>query len=162
MPNHKLHTVTPAVKAAFLEALAETANVRRAAAQVGFSARIRSIHARRDPEFAARWDETMQTAVETVFEAEAIRRAVEGVEKGVYFQGQQVGVHREYSDTLLIFLLKGWRPERYKDRSEVMHAGSVALLKKLERIGTMTPEELAAFLQEAEAYTNGLAQEGRP
>jgi hypothetical protein len=34
----------------------------------------------------------------------------------------------------LIFLLKGWRPDRYKDRREVMQAGSLALLRTLEQV----------------------------
>jgi hypothetical protein len=160
MPNKKLHTITPAVKTAFLDALSETANVRQAATQVGFSATIFYRHARRDPAFADAWDQTMQQAVETVFEAEAIRRAVEGVERDVFFQGKRVGSVREYSDTLLIFLLKGWRPDRYKDRREVVHAGSLALLRKMEHIGKMSPEELATFLTEVESYVNGLEAEG--
>src|SRR5262252_6206849 len=100
MPNKKLHTITPAVKAKFLVALSETANVRRAAAAVGFSATIFYRHARQDPAFAQQWDETMQAAMETVLEPEAIRRAVEGVEQDVYYQGEKIGVERHYSDTL--------------------------------------------------------------
>ena len=37
------------------------------------------------------------------------------------YQGSQVGTVRRYSDTLLIFLLKGRRPEKFKDR--VAHGG---------------------------------------
>jgi len=162
VPNQKLHTITPAVKAQFLEALSETANVRRAAAQVGFTARVFYQHARRDPAFAAAWDETMQTAVETVFEAEAMRRAVEGVEQPVYYQGVKVGSRQEYSDTLLIFLLKGWKPERYRERHEVIHGGAIGLLRKMERIAQMTPNELQTFLQEVEGYVNTLEPESRP
>ena len=50
------------------------------------------------------------------FQEEAHRRAVQGIEKPVYQGGRLVGTVREYSDTLLIFLLKGLRPERYKER----------------------------------------------
>ena len=41
-------------------------------------------------------------------EAEARRRAVEGVRKPVFYQGVICGWVGEYSDTLLIFLLKGF------------------------------------------------------
>ena len=98
----------------------------------------------------------MQHAMDIVLEPEAIRRAVEGVEKAVYYQGEPVGTVREYSDTLLIFLLKGWKSDRYKERREVFHRGAVALLRQLERIGTMTPDQLQAFLLEVEAYVNRL------
>jgi hypothetical protein len=47
-------------------------------------------------------------------EDEAVRRAYEGVERPVFQGGKQVGVVREYSDTLLIFLLKALRPEKYR------------------------------------------------
>jgi hypothetical protein len=54
-----------------------------------------------------------------ILEAEAHRRAVEGVEKPVgWYKGRPGGYVREYSDVLLIFLLKGLRPEKYKDRLE--------------------------------------------
>ena len=51
-------------------------------------------------------------------EDEATRRAVEGVEGPVFFQGRQCGVVRKYSDTLLIFRLKAMRPEKYSERRE--------------------------------------------
>ena len=53
-------------------------------------------------------------------------------------------------------MLKGWKPDRYKKRREVFHQGSIALLRKLESIGRMTPEELQALLGEVERYVNGL------
>jgi hypothetical protein len=49
-------------------------------------------------------------------EQEARRRAVEGTKKNVYYQGEPCGVNTEYSDTLLIFLLKGAKPEKYAER----------------------------------------------
>ena len=149
-----LHRVTPKKKTQFLDALALTGNVRQAAKAVGFSANRFYVHRRQDPTFAQAWEETMEQAMDTVLEPEAIRRAVEGVEKPVYHQGRQVGTVREYSDTLLIFLLKGWKSERYTERREVFHRGAVELLRKLERIGTMTPDELQTFLLDVEAYVN--------
>ena len=54
-------------------------------------------------------------------EAEAIRRAYQGWEEPVFYKGQQQGLIRKYSDTLLIFLLKGAAPEKYRERLE--HSG---------------------------------------
>jgi hypothetical protein len=105
-----------------------------------------------DPVFADAWDAAMETAMETVLEPEAIRRATEGVERTVYHDGQAVGVERHYSDTLLIFLLKGWKPDKYKDRREVFHRGTIELLQKLEAVHAMTPDELQVFLAEVEAH----------
>src|SRR6516225_7362240 len=97
----RLHTITAQVKAAFVRSLSDCGNVRAAAQQVGFAATCLYDHRRRDPAFAEAWDAAMETAMETVLEPEAIRRAVDGVDKPVYHQGQQVGTVREYSDTLL-------------------------------------------------------------
>ena len=48
-------------------------------------------------------------------EAEAICRARDGIDKSVYYQVVQVDTIKEYSDTLLIFLLKGTMPEKCRE-----------------------------------------------
>ena len=54
-----------------------------------------------------------------MLEAEAYRRAVEGwVEPVGWYKGKAGGTVRRYSDTLLIFTLKGLLPDRYRDRVE--------------------------------------------
>ena len=45
-------------------------------------------------------------------EREAWRRGAEGVSRPVYQQGREVGVIQEYSDALLIHMLKAHRPEK--------------------------------------------------
>ena len=50
-------------------------------------------------------------------EEEAIRRAVDGVDRPVFFQGKIVGYTKEYSDTLLKFLLEAKRPAIYRARN---------------------------------------------
>jgi hypothetical protein len=54
-----------------------------------------------------------------LLEQEARRRATQGTLEDVYFQGRVVGRKRTYSDVLLIFLLKGASPEKYRDRTEI-------------------------------------------
>jgi hypothetical protein len=75
--------VTPKKKAQFLDVLAQTGNVRQAAKTVGFSANRFYVHRRQDHAFAQAWEQTMEQAMDIVLEPEAIRRAVEGVEKPV-------------------------------------------------------------------------------
>uniref|UniRef100_A0A6H2A2Y7 Putative terminase n=1 Tax=viral metagenome TaxID=1070528 RepID=A0A6H2A2Y7_9ZZZZ len=60
-------------------------------------------------------------------EAEAIRRAYAGIDKAVWYKGVACGVEKEYSDTLLIFLLKGAAPEKYRERHEVTGSGGQPL-----------------------------------
>lgn len=57
-------------------------------------------------------------------EREAYRRAVDGVEKGVYYKGDRIATEHEYSDTLLIFMLKARAPEKYRENLKVDHSGS--------------------------------------
>jgi hypothetical protein len=63
----------------------------------------------------ARWDEALEDAADRL-EAEAFRRAVRGVDRPVVYRGERVGTVHEFSDALLMFLLKAARPEKYRDR----------------------------------------------
>jgi hypothetical protein len=51
-------------------------------------------------------------------QSEAIRRAVNGVEKGVYFKGERVDTETVYSDGLLQTLLKGRMSETFGKDAE--------------------------------------------
>ena len=74
-----------------------------------------------DPEFEDQWDEAIEAAAD-VLEAEARRRAVDGIEVRHYDRdGKLVSTEHKYSDTLLIFLLKGVRPNKYRDNATLGH-----------------------------------------
>ena len=51
-----------------------------------------------------------------MLEAEAWRRAHDGIEEPILYKGQVVTHVRKYSDLLLMFLLKGLRPEKFRDK----------------------------------------------
>lgn len=111
-------------KKAFLAAFAEVGNITRAAELAGVSRAMHYDWLRDDPDYPALFQAADQQACDRL-EQEARRRAVEGTLKPVFQGGKKVGVVQEYSDTLLIFLMKGAMPERYKDRvhSEVSAPG---------------------------------------
>lgn len=75
--------------------------------------------------YRAMFEEAKQEASENL-EAEARRRAVEGIRKRKFHPktGAMYYEH-EYSDTLLIFLLKGAIPEKYKEAKSVVIKGGV-------------------------------------
>jgi hypothetical protein len=101
---------------AFLAAFGETGNIRLACmiAKVGRSSHYRWMD--ESPSYRDAFEVAREDSAD-LLEAEARRRAVEGVEKPTgWHQGKPGGYVREYSDLLLIFLLKGARPETYKDR----------------------------------------------
>lgn len=93
-----------------------------------------------DPVYVAEFRHA-EESVADMLEREAIRRAAEGVEEPVWHQGQMVGSVRKFSDTLLIFLLKGHRPEKFKERVQVkseatvtVHDGDGELDREIERL----------------------------
>ena len=59
-------------------------------------------------------------------EDEARRRALTGVDEPVFYQGDECGIITKYSDTLLIFLIKGHK-KMYVDRHEVTGVGGAPL-----------------------------------
>ncbi len=94
---------------------------------------------------------TIKEDAADTLEAEAYRRAVEGVEKPTgWYRGVAGGVVREYSDSLLMFLLKGIRPDKYKDRVEFKGALASIDLNKL-------PDELLARIAAGEHPLSVLA-----
>src|SRR5262245_19941587 len=111
----KKHKLTQARRECFLRALAVSGSVTAAAAMAGTS-RTRVYELRKvDPAFAALWDEAEETATDAL-EAEARRRAIDGVELPVISMGKilkdadgNVVTIRRYSDQLLTLLLKGHR-----------------------------------------------------
>ena len=86
----------------------------------------------KDPEYRAQFERAQEVAIQAL-EDEAVRRAYEGVERPVYQGGEKVGVIREYSDTLLIFLLKGARPQKYRERYDVVVEAGEGLVRAIER-----------------------------
>jgi len=67
--------------------------------------------------FAGAWDRLVDLATEDL-EAEARRRAYDGVEEPVFYQGEVCGHIRKFSDNLLMFTLKARKPE-YRDKLTV-------------------------------------------
>lgn len=107
----------------FLRALAQGETMARALAQAGIASRA-TINAWRekDADFAAAYAEAQENAAD-LLEAEARRRAVDGVDEPKFHNGVVCGHVTRYSDTLLLALLKATRPEKFKERVE--HSGSI-------------------------------------
>ena len=97
----------------FLVALTDTVNVTLACRRAGIPRRTVYDWRDADEAFARQWDEALDEGID-LLEAELHRRAFEGVERPVYYKGEQVGTWRFYSDALAMFLLKAHRPERYR------------------------------------------------
>lgn len=98
---------------AFIRILRETGRVKYAAEEAGWGSVSAAFSRRaRDPIFKRAWEEALEYASD-VLEDEAVRRAVDGVKKPIYYQGELVDYQMEYSDGLLQFLLKGAKKKKY-------------------------------------------------
>lgn len=164
-------------QAAFLAAFIATASVTKAAK----AARIdRALHYRwldEDPDYPAKFKTAAEQAAD-VLESEAVRRAHEGVDEPLVYQGRftykqrplknsdgdpVLGVDgkprmedygkplavRKYSDGLLQFLLKGFRPDKYRERVSAELAGPGGGPIPIEgnpALKTLSDDELAAAI----------------
>jgi len=117
---------TPKTRARFLSALKETCNVTESC-KISRLAHTSAYEWRdEDKDFRQEWDAALQIGAD-VLEDEAVRRAKEGVSEPVYQGGKLVGNVQKYSDTLLIFLLKGAKPDKYAEKRQLEHSGKMTL-----------------------------------
>jgi hypothetical protein len=122
----------------FLEILAECGNVTLAAQAAGVARCVPYAHRQLDDSFAKAWEEAEQVAADRL-EAEAWRRAVEGVPEPLVSAGKLVRdedgqplVIQRYSDQLLTLLLRAHRPDKFRDRAAVEIDISDRLAERLE------------------------------
>ena len=96
----------------FLDFLAETGNITASAER----ARVhrRTVYKwKKDPVFLALFNDAYEQGMDAL-EDEANRRGREGVDRPVFYKGEVCGHVREYSDTLLMFMLNGGRPYKFR------------------------------------------------
>lgn len=98
----------------FLEAYSRLGNLSGAARETNI---LRKSHYdwMADPTYEARFREAEKVAADMLVE-EARRRALQGTERPIVSGGQVVTTVREYSDPLLMFLMKGAMPSIYRER----------------------------------------------
>ena len=106
----------------FLDTLSRTGNPSAACQASHLTRRAINRMRENDPVFARDYDEAMEEATD-LLEAEAWRRALEGVAQPLIKAGQPVFdangepvVVRRYSDPLLVMLLRGCKPEKFQRR----------------------------------------------
>lgn len=114
--------LTPKKQRAFLRALNSGLTVRDAAKEIGITSVSLYALRKRDEDFALAWEEAYEQGTD-ILEKEAERRAVKGVKEGIYHQGKRIATVRKYSDVLLIFLLKGRRPRKFRDNVDITSGG---------------------------------------
>lgn len=112
----------------FLAALAAGWSVTKAAEAIGIARRTAYDWRDTGADFAKLWDDAVEAGTD-LMEDEAVRRAVEGVPRPVFYQGKVVGAVLEYSDELLIRMLKARRKAKYSDRVESAVSNTVRVVE---------------------------------
>lgn len=105
-------------KKLILQLLAQTGSPIVACQRLGIATESFYRYKKEDADFAQAVAETMEE-VGDMLEAVALDRAVNGVDKPVYYKGEVVGHVTEYSDGLLEKLLKAAKPEKYRENVNV-------------------------------------------
>jgi hypothetical protein len=116
----------PDWRPAFLEELGKRCNVAASCRAAKVDRKTVYVRRNTDDEFAEAWKEALEEGIEAL-ELEARRRAEEGTLKPVFHKGEKCGEVQEYSDTLMIFLLKAARPDVYRERHLIEQEGTVRL-----------------------------------
>jgi hypothetical protein len=168
MTDKLQHKTLQQKKRAFLMAFAEMGNITRAAELAGIARSNHYDWLKDDPDYPALFREADQQACDRL-EQEARRRAIEGLKRYKFGKNGQPLINpetgepyyeHEYSDTLLIFLLKGANPVKYADRAKHEHTGkdgkpiesNITLTSRLEGLPEDQKEalrkELIAALKE--------------
>jgi hypothetical protein len=142
-------------QAVFLAAMVQTGgNILKAAQLAGIERSLHYLWLEKDPKYPELFQKAWDKAIDTL-EAEASRRAFEGVVEPVYHAGRRAldlatndagevrrnpdgtpvavpaGV-RKYSDTLLMFLLNGNRSAKYRNRTDARFVDDKGKDRKLD------------------------------
>ncbi len=103
-----------------------------------------------DPEYAKAFAEAEANSARSL-EDEAVRRASMGIRKAVRYKGKIVGYETEYSDTLLLALLRANNPKKFVEGaavnvnvSNVMSVADTIRTRRQERLARRLAEEKAA------------------
>lgn len=120
---------SPEKQRRFIEVLADTGNVTRAARAVGMS-RDSCYALRRSPgaeNFDRAWDAALAAASRQLVDV-AFERAIDGVEEPVFSkEGQRIASRTRYNDRLLMFLMRAHAPAVYRHANRDQRDGDEAL-----------------------------------
>lgn len=105
----------------FLDVLRSTANVSAACRAAGVSRATAYQFRQLDEGFRNQWEAAQEEALDTLEET-LRRRALEGIEKPVYYAGKECGKVVSYNDNLGMFLLKSKRRHIYGDDAKTITA----------------------------------------
>ncbi len=156
---------TPERQRGFIEALADTGSVKRAAHAVNMAPEGAYL-LRRHPEageFRKAWEAALALGVQRL-EDIAMERALEGVEVPIYSYGKLVGARRVHNDRLLMFLLRNRASQRFAagTRPDAVPRAELEKLRKQWHTEWLAeqndPEEIARIRASIDAKLRAMRQ----
>ena len=131
--------------ARFLHTLRRSRSISDACLVVGIGRTTAYRHKDDDDAFSKEWDQCMEANSDDL-EASALKRAIEGYERDVFFQGMKVGTQRVHETALTIYMLKCLRPERFNidiNQQELMSADQAAAAVRvaIEAMKSTVPDQ---------------------
>lgn len=151
----------------FLKELRDCGNVSAACAKAHVERSTVYKEKKHDDTFAEQWKNALDDAMDSL-EAEAWRRARDGVPRLIFYKGALVTddkdnpiIQRDYSDTLMTLLLKAHRPDKYRERVEATNFNidfSKLSDEQLERIAG--GEDIRVVISTASESGDGETPEG--
>ena len=116
-PRQRKRPTARAKQAKFLKAYATCGNI-TTASEIAGTNRTDHYLWLVDAAYAQLFEQADKAACEAL-EQEARRRGVTGWDEPVWYKGEECGAVRKFSDTLLIFMMKGAMPDKYRDNINV-------------------------------------------
>lgn len=110
--------LTTQTKNKIVKTIAETGDEATACATYNVGAASFRLALEKDHSFAERVSNAKRLYLAEL-EQEAKRRAVNGVTRKKYYQGEEIGEEQEYSDKLMVELLRAAAPEKYSRKTNV-------------------------------------------
>ena len=101
-------TITKRQRIIFLDVLRTTGNISASSRAANINSRLAHSLKIADADFSQEWDLAKNEALDDL-EAALRQRAIDGVEKPVYYAGKECGVQRSYSDAVGMYILKTHR-----------------------------------------------------
>ena len=101
----------------FLKAYSTCASITRAAKAAAIERQNHYDWLESDADYQKAFPLVQERAGQALEDA-AVERAMVGVKRAIRHKGRVVGHQQEFSDTLLLALLKRFRPELYRDRTD--------------------------------------------
>jgi hypothetical protein len=131
---------TPQLIEAFLIYLRKGYVPKRAAEEVGISRGTAFLWRKKDPEFAAAWEEAVDEGTDLLEEA-ILKRARDGYDRPIFQGGVFVGQERVYSDSLAAMMLQGRRPQ-YRRQQHDMNVNVTGNVNHSIDFSSLTVSEL--------------------